>query len=232
MIVLASLVLGSMLAGRVPAPPVVKPEPLAREMVTNFNAGRFKAATKDFSDDLAALATPAALAEQKKSLDLRAGAFRKVATVQQYRDAGFPVIYLLCTYEKTSVAFRVTFDYTNHITMVYIDPVVKVAVDPALEATSRAFVADFAAGKYADATKAFDQSLRGQLKTETLAEVAKTITSRFGEWQSITEIDQTTVDGLRTLTILNQYEKSPIEVRLTFTAGGTIAGMKIGPKAD
>jgi hypothetical protein len=231
MTVLASLVLGAMLAGRPPIAPVVKVEPIAREMVKNFNAGRFKAATKDFSDDLASLATPEVLAEQKKGLDSSAGGFRSVSSVQEFRDAGFRVVYFVCKYERSSVAFRVTFDHFNRISSVVLNPLIKDPVDAALKGTAEHFLASFTAGKFDEATRSFNATMRTQLPATLLAQVSSNLTTRFGEWKSTTDVDQTLVNDLRVIVMMTQYEKSPVEVRLTFDAAGAVAGFQIGPKA-
>ncbi len=235
MLFLVSLCLGSLLAAR-PVPPVapvprvpVKIETIARDLVTNFNARRFAAATREFNESLAQVVTPAVLAEQKTIIDSQVGAFLSITSAREYRHDDFPVVELTCRHERASIAFRVVFDHYNRIGAIFTDPVVAPKVDAELEAAAREFLKNFAAGEFEKATKGFNPSMRTQLTPAKLAELGQSIASRFGKFRSVDEVSQASDEKLRAVTISASFDKSPVEVRLVFSVDGAIAGLRIGP---
>jgi hypothetical protein len=227
---ISSLLLGLLLAAAAPPIPMqVSVEKTARELVANFNASRFQAATKDFNEDMLATATPAVLAEQKRLLEEAAGPFRAVTSARQVRQDGFRVVELTCRYEKVPVLFHITFDAYDRIGAVRMSPIVAPTMDPALEAAARAFVASFTAGRFEEAAKPFDAPLRAQLTVPKLTELGKTITSRYGNFRSVTEARPSLDGSYRVVSLTTAYDRSPVEVRVVFNAEGGIAGLSIGP---
>ena len=205
-------------------------EKAARELVTNFSTSRFQAAAKDFNEDMMATATPAVLAEQKRLLEAEAGAFRTITAAREVRQDGFRVVEVTCRYEKANVLFHITFDSEDRVGAVRMSSIVAPTMDPALEAAARQFVTDFTAGRYDVAAKPFDAALRSQLTVAKLTELGKTITTRYGNFRSVTEASPS-LDGIyRVVTLTTAYDRSPVEVRVVFDAEGAIAGLSIGPR--
>ena len=227
MILVASLLFGFLTAG-VSRTPVVRTEAIARDLVANFNAGRFQAAVKDFNKDLAALVTPEVLAQQKAQVDQLGGGFMVIDSVKRQTKDGLPMVDLICRYEKMSIAFRVVFDRADKISTVFIDPVPK--IDVKLDTASRAFLADFTAGNYPAAVKLFDATMRTQLPADRLAELAASVTARFGTYRSLTSMSQAADDNLTAITMVTAYDRSAVELRLVFNKAGEIAGIRIGPR--
>ncbi|MBV9493851.1 MAG: DUF3887 domain-containing protein [Acidobacteria bacterium] len=204
-------------------------ENTARELVTNFAMGRLQQATKDFNDDMAATAPLDVMAEQKKLLEDVAGRFQTIVGSREYRQEAFRTVEVTCRYTKSQVLFRISFDETDRIGAVRFDPVTPAKLDPALEASSRAFLTEFTSGQYEQAAKRFDANLSRQLDAEKLADLGKTIATRFGTYRSITDIVPS-ADGIyRVVTMETKYDGAPVELRLHYNPDGSIAGMRIGP---
>ena len=61
-------------------------EAMARELVTNFAAGRFDAVAKDFNDSLRSALQPDTLAALKQQVQTMAGAFQFIRDVKSSRE--------------------------------------------------------------------------------------------------------------------------------------------------
>lgn len=227
----APLLVGALLLTGPSVLPPLPPEKIARELVANFNVSRFQAAVKDFNSELSGTVTTAILATQRKEVEAHAGRFMTVTSARSFRHDGFPVIDLVCRYERASIAFRVVFDHLGKISTVFIDPVQQNAIDPLLEAPARAFLDDFNARRFDALTKRLDASMQKELTQSRLKQMSDAIAVDAGAWQSVKSLKQTTNDGLRVITILNAYEKGPVEFRLVYGDSGSIAGLRIGRPA-
>lgn len=241
MTLIASLALGLLFVSGpapVPAPPrsvtaarsAAKPDVMVRDLISFLNAGLFKGATRNFSDALAAVVTPEILAGQKTAIDAQAGKFQAFLETQHLRGAdNAQVVQVICQHEKGQVAYRAVFDGAGRINAIFIDPV-KVGVDPELEAASRAFVANLVDRKFEEATKSFDAAMKQQLPPSTLAQLVATMQMRFGKWKSISGVSQRIVDNdMRAVSVLNDYEKGRVELKLVYDKAGAVAGLTMGP---
>src|SRR5437763_14084357 len=143
MIVFASLLLA---ASRVlpPAPfvPWAIDKP-ARELVANFTAGRFEAASKDFNDQLRVTSPISLLKTVKHDLDDQAGAFQGVTETKHTKESSFKVVVFECAYEKGPVEMSVVFDPYDHIGAISVKRIVDQKADVALETTARQLFEDF-----------------------------------------------------------------------------------------
>jgi hypothetical protein len=224
-----ALFLATLLAAGPAVRPPVTIEATAREVVANFAAGKFKAVTKDFNDELAPQVTPAVVDQLRQQVEAAAGPFRAITSVRHFRHEGQRVVELTCAYARSLVAFRIVFDNYDRISQVYVDPVETPKVDPALEAVARKFVANFTAGRFDFATMSFDKTLRAQLTATKLGELAKTVTTRFGAYRSISEVSQTVDETYRTIAVKTVYENAPVEFLVAFNTAGLISGVRVGP---
>jgi hypothetical protein len=232
MLALVSFVFASLLAATpVPTGPV-RLEPVARDLVVNFTAGRFAAATREFNANLATIVTPEVLEGQKKAIEAQVGAFQAIRTLRQFQHEEFRVVEVTCQYEKAQVAFQVVFDKDNRIGAVHMNPVGATKVDPVLEALAREFHADFTAKRFGPATKAFNPTMRAQLPVTKLASLERTVATTFGAFQSIDRVTQESDDQLRAVALITTYEKSSVEVRVVFDRDGKIGGIRVGPRSE
>lgn len=235
----ASFALGALLAAT-PAPVAspsvtaargaVKPESIARDFVSFFQAGRFAASRRYFNEALAKVCTPEILAEQKQLLDSTVGRYQAILETQHLRGQDdLPVVQFICQHEKGQVAFRVALDRDLRVSQVYIDPVT-IGVEPQLEAVARAFVADFTARKFDVAGRSFDATMQKQLTPAILAQLSRSISGRFGNWKKSSAISQRFLqDDLRSVSVINEHERGVVEVKLVFNKAGEVAGLTIGP---
>jgi len=226
--IIASVLLATLFAAG-PGPNAKLPSPLeatARQMLTNLNAGRFEAATKDFNDTLRTTISPTTLAEVKQEADAKVGAFVKVTEVLQKREKGFRVVELVCQYERSPVSLRVVFDAYDRIGAVFFNPL---TVDPLLEATARELVGNFTGGHFDAATKHFDANLRVSLTPTALEALSKQVADRYGVFSAITEIHQRSAQGLRILDVGASYDREKALVSVVFNAAGQVAGLRITP---
>jgi hypothetical protein len=109
--------------------PIVKADPkleaAARDLFTNFNAGRFDLAAVRFDPTMRAQLPPARLAELHTQVADVFGAFRTVTDVQQKSDRDHEAIELITAYEKALVAVRVVFDRAGRVSGLNIAPAPK-----------------------------------------------------------------------------------------------------------
>jgi hypothetical protein len=227
--VLASLLLSTLFAlnakAKVPSPQ----EQMAREMLANFNGSRFVAASADFNDQLRPQITPALLARVKDDINTKEGTFQAVTAVNHLTEDGFRVVELTAKFEKGSVLVRVMFDMTNKIGAVYFNPILPPLVDKALETMSRDLLANIEAGKFDDAGKHFDDTMRKQLPPTGLAELQGKMLTTFGKVQSITEVRQRNEPKYRIIDVIAVCDHSPLAFRVAFDAANRIAAVHISP---
>ncbi len=105
-------------------PPPVDPalEALARQLLTDFTAGRYDDAVKPFNAEMAAQLTPAGMAGLAGNIGRIFGTFQSVTQVQQRVDKRLTVIDLILSYTNGPVAFRVAFDAQNRVAALNISP--------------------------------------------------------------------------------------------------------------
>jgi hypothetical protein len=104
--------------------PAVDPklEASARALLTNFVAGEYAGASKDFNNLMQRDLNAEAFAKLGQQVKERYGAFRNVRDVKQRSENGFRTIELYSTYENGPVAVRVVFDVIGRISGVHISP--------------------------------------------------------------------------------------------------------------
>ena len=204
-------------------------EQIAREILANFTAGRFEAATVDFNETLRPLISPALLAQVKQQLDAQVGAFRAVTEVHQRREDGFRVVELIAKFEKSPVSVRVVFDNVDRVGSVYFNAITTPPVDPALEAIARELLANLVEGRFDDAGKHFDDTMRAQLPPPGVAELSRNIANTFGTFRSITEVHQRIEKPYRIIDLIVACDKSQLAFRVAFDVRSRIAAVHISP---
>jgi hypothetical protein len=209
----------------------VKPplETTAGELLANFTAGRFEAASKDFNDTMRATVPPSTLVDLKHQFDAQLGAFGSVTEVRQRREDGFRVVELISRCEKSLLLVRVVFDASDRVGAVFFDPIIPPPVDPVLQAVALELLADITASRFDVAGKHFDAALRAQLPPSALAKLNKQMAEEFGAFRSVTEVRQRTEQGLRIIDLNTAYDDSPDAVGVEFDAEGRVAGEHIRP---
>jgi hypothetical protein len=106
--------------------PAVDPalEAVAREVLTNFTAGRYDDAVKPFDAEMRKQLSPVKMAGLAASVADRFGTFVSVTEVHQKLET-FRIIDMVLSYTKAPVAYRVTFDAQGRVTALRIAPYVK-----------------------------------------------------------------------------------------------------------
>lgn len=205
-------------------------EQMARALLANFVVGRFDVAAADFNDTLLPLMPLAALAEVKGELDSQAGAFQSVTEVRQGREDGFRVVELIAKFEKSPVSVRVVFDNSDRVGAVHFNPIVAPPVEPALEAMARDLLADLVAGRFDDAGKHFDDTMRAQLPPRGLAELSRQIANVYGTYRSVTEVHQRLSTPYRIVDLIAACDKTILVLSVAFDAQNRIAAVHVAPK--
>jgi hypothetical protein len=230
--VLASLLLSTFFAfnaqPKLPSPQ----EQTAREMLANFNASRFVAAAAEFNDELRPQITPALLARVKDDINAKVGTFQAVTAVRHLTQDGFPTVELIAKFAKGSVSVRVVFDITNKIGAVYFNPILPPPVDKELETMSRELLANIEAGKFDDAGKHFDDTMRKQLTPQNLADLQSKLLTTFGKVRNITEVRQRIKAPYRIIDVIAVCDHSPLAFRVAFDAANRIAAVHISPNVS
>jgi hypothetical protein len=227
--IVASLLLTTLFAIN-PRPRLQTPiESTAREMLSNFAAGRFDAATQDFNDHLRPVTTPKLLADVKAQLDQQFGQFYAVKEAHQVNKGGFRTIELLARFEKGSVSVVVVFDVLDRIETVYFNPILPPPVDPALEGLARGLLANFTAGRFDEAVKPFTTEMAAHLTPAAMAGLAENISGIFGTFQSVTQVQQRADKGYTVIDLILSYTNGPVAFRVAFDAQHRVAALNISP---
>jgi hypothetical protein len=222
---IASILLALLFA--VSAAPASHIERVARELLDNFNAGRFDAASKDFNNTLRAKVTPQLLDEMKKELNAETGQFRSIEDVRERRINGQRVIDMMLRYDKSLVAFRTAFDGFDGVASVYFT---QIKADPVLEATSRSLLDAFVASDLDKTSKDFNATLRNQLTRDRLAELRANVAASYGAFKSVADVSQRLWNGYRVIDLTTMWEKNTITVSVTFDADGKVGGLFMAPQ--
>jgi hypothetical protein len=226
--IIASVLLTALFAAG-PRPKLQSPiESTARLFLSNFAAGRFEAATRDFNDDLRPVVTIATLAELKKQFDERAGVFLSVTEARQRRQEGFRAIELIARFSKSPVSVVVVFDQLDRIASINANPI---GPEPALESAARALLANFIAARYDDVGKAFDDTMSKQLPPAALANLATSVADTFGTYQSVNAVKQDANPPYRVIEMSLAYTKRPVSFRVAFDLQNRVAALQIAPLA-
>jgi hypothetical protein len=204
-------------------------ESSARMFLSNFAAGRFDDATRDFNDELRPVVTKAMLGDLKKQFDQQAGVFLSVSEVHQRTQQGFRAIELIARFSKSPVSVVVLFDPLDRIGAIYANPLGPAAPDPALEASARALLANFVAGRYDEVGTAFDDTMRKQLPPAALANLAASVAESFGAYQSVTAVKQSSNPPYRVIEMTLAYTKQPASFRVAFNLQNRVAALQILP---
>jgi hypothetical protein len=227
--VLASLLLSTFFAINAKPKLPSAQEQMAREMLANFNGSRFVAAATEFNDELRPQITPALLARVKDDINGKVGTFQAVTAVHHLTQDGFRVVELIAKFEKGSVSVRVVFDMANKIGAVLFNPILPPPVDKELETMSRDLLANIEAGKFDDAAKHFDDTMRKQLSPPNLADLQNKLLTTFGKVQSITEVRQRIEAPYKIIDVIAVCDRSPLAFRVAFDAANRIAAVHISP---
>jgi hypothetical protein len=99
-----------------------KLEKTARDLLSNFVAGHYDDAAKDFDTKMMAGLPPAKLAEVARKLDEQIGAFKTVKEAKFETVQGFRVVTLVSEYEKAVVNVQVAFDPDGKVAGLYFHP--------------------------------------------------------------------------------------------------------------
>jgi hypothetical protein len=204
-------------------------EAAARAVLANVVAGRFDAAAKDFNDTMLETVTPAALTDIRKQLDTELGAFQVVTGASEQTENGLRTVELMVRYEKALASFKVAFDEQDKIAAIYFNKIAPETVDAKLEASARALLQNFVAGRFDDMTKEFNDTLHAQLTPVALADLSGKVAETFGTFQSILGVRQRTTNEYREITIAALYSESRVAVLVVFDKEGRISGMRISP---
>jgi hypothetical protein len=226
---IASLLLTTLFAAG-PRPKLQTPiESTARMFLSNFAAGRFDDATRDFNDDLRPVVTKAMLADLKKQFDNQAGVFLSVTEVHQRTQQGMRAMELIARFSKSPVSVVVLFDPFDRIASIYANPIGPPPVEPALESAARALLENFVAARYDEAGKAFDDIMRKQLPPTALANLATSVADTFGDYKSVTAIKQSANPPYRVIEMTLAYSKRPVSFRVAFDLKDRISSLQIAP---
>lgn len=204
-------------------------EKVARELLENFNAGRFDLASKDFNNILRARVTPALLEETRKELNAEAGQFVSIEDIRERRANGARVIDMMLKHEKSLVSFRTVFDGFDGVAAVYFT---QIKADPVLDKVTRDLFAAFMANDFDKASKDFNGTLRNQLTHERLAQLRASVTENYGAFKSVGEASQRLWNGYRVIDLSTNWEKNTISVSVTFDADGRVGGLRMAPQKN
>jgi hypothetical protein len=213
-----------------PRAPMQSPiESIARQLVMNFNAGRFDAASHDFNDAMQTTLPPSTMADVKRQADSELGRFQSISSMRQKTENGFRVVEVLCKYEKSVASFRVKFDATDRVASVFLDRVGEPPVEPALEASARGLLKSFVESDFDAMTKRFEDKLVTQLTPTVLAQVQSQVAAKYGAIKTVTAVHQSNDGTYRTIDLTTTCDRLPLIFRVVFNRLGRVAGLRFAP---
>lgn len=226
-IVLTALLTSLVLAGSAFA---VSPDEIALDLLANFNAGRFEAASRQFNPALRANVTPEVLRGLKRRADAEFGAFQKIVAIKNLvaRGSGLPIVDIAARYNRELVLLHVEFDANLEVATLSLAPI-RGNADAAMERTAREFFAAFLDGRYDDAMKHFDRTMRTELPAARLAELKSEVTAAYGAFRSVGEAHYSSEGKFEVVELSAEYERGAVTVRVVFDKDRNIAGVKISP---
>lgn len=98
-----------------------------------------------------------------------------------------------------------------------------------IETTARTFLANFAAGRFDDATRDFNDDLRPVVTKAMLADMKKQFDQQAGTFLSVTEVKQRMQQGYRAVELIARFSKSPVSVVVLFDPFDRIGAINASP---
>ncbi|MDE3179376.1 MAG: alpha/beta fold hydrolase [Acidobacteriota bacterium] len=109
-------------------------------------------------------------------------------------------------------------------------PVVFLASMPARAAQTdyaalgRTFVLEFASGQYAKVEAQFSQQVASKAPVAVLPEIWKSVEAKYGGFEKISAVTTLTYKQYNVVTVSCQFEKSPLNIRVSFDSDNKVAG--------
>ena len=98
-----------------------------------------------------------------------------------------------------------------------------------IETTARAFLSNFATGRFVDATRDFNDDLRPIVTVAMLADMKREFDQRAGVFLSVKEVHQLRENGSRAIELIAQYSKAPVSMVIVFDQLDRIASIHANP---
>jgi hypothetical protein len=98
-----------------------------------------------------------------------------------------------------------------------------------IETTARAFLSNFATGRFVDATRDFNDDLRPVVTVAMLADLKKEFDQKAGVYLSVKEVHQLREDGSRAIELIAQFSKAPVSMVVVFDQLDRIASIHASP---
>jgi hypothetical protein len=98
-----------------------------------------------------------------------------------------------------------------------------------IETTARAFLSSFAAGRFVDATRDFNDDLRPVVTVAMLADMKKEFDQKAGVFLSVKEVHQLREGGSRAIELIAQFSKAPVSMVIVFDQLDRIATIHANP---
>ena len=103
--------------------------------------------------------------------------------------------------------------------------------DARLEASARALLTSFLAGRYEETGKDFDETMKTALPPERLAKQADELKEMAGAYRSIAKVQIATEQGHRVVNLICSYEKRLIDVKVVFDPKAKVTALFFMPTA-
>ena len=204
---------------------------VARQFAANFTAGHFDAAAKDFNKALTAAVSPATMKGMSDQITAWMGAFQSITSVREAMVDGFPSVEVVMAHEKGPVSLKVVFDRSGRMGSVLFDPLLAAtAVDPDLERSARALVADLMASRFGAVSAQFDDNMHRELPPPRLADLVWSLNTTFGTFLSVTEVQQRSGPEVRIVDLTAACDKRPVKVSVVFNPKSKVSGIVMTPK--
>jgi hypothetical protein len=97
-------------------------ENVARELLTNFNAGKYDLAAKNFDPTMMKELTPTKLRQVGDQIKTQAGKLKSVGAAVHSMEQSYRVVMLPVEYEKMTVNMRVVFDNAGKVAGLFFKP--------------------------------------------------------------------------------------------------------------
>lgn len=101
---------------------------------------------------------------------------------------------------------------------------------PDLTGPAKDFVGMLANGDYANAVEKFDETMKGVMPVETLAQAWQSVLEKTGPFEKISGIGQRKEQGYDVVLVTCQFENTQMDVKVVYNDKKEISGLWFQPK--
>jgi hypothetical protein len=100
------------------------------------------------------------------------------------------------------------------------------------EAIARELLANFTVGHFAEASRDFNQDMRGVATPKLLADTKQELDTKYGAFRGITEARLSSEHGMKIVDLITKYDRGSVDVHVIFDAFNQVGMVEFRPIID